>query len=117
MRYRQLGNSGVAVSVVGLGCNRLGRQVDQVGANAIIQRALDMGINFLDTADVYGSHPGESETILGKALAGHWLRSAITQWANWRLHGFSPSRKSFRSFRARPIPTKAQKTRKRRNGN
>ncbi|HZQ08287.1 MAG TPA: aldo/keto reductase [Anaerolineae bacterium] len=77
MRYRQLGNSGVAVSVVGLGCNRLGRQVDQAGANAIIQCALDVGINFLDTADIYGSHPGESETMLGKALAGQWHRVVL----------------------------------------
>lgn len=70
MRYRHLGNAGVSVSVVGLGCNRMGRTIDQHGANEIIARALDVGINFIDTADIYGN--GGSETLLGNALKGHW---------------------------------------------
>ncbi len=70
MEYRQLGNSGVRVSVIGLGTNQFGGKVDQQGVNAIIAGALDLGINFIDTADVYGG--GKSETTLGEALKGRW---------------------------------------------
>ncbi len=77
MRYRHLGNSGVQVSVIGVGCNRIGRTVDLEGAKAIVHRALDEGINFFDTADAYGATPGASETILGDALAGLWDRVVL----------------------------------------
>lgn len=77
MHYRPLGNSGVQVSVIGLGCNRIGRTVDLAGTRAIVARALDLGINFLDTADVYGSTPGASELVLGEALAGLWDRIVL----------------------------------------
>lgn len=72
MRYRHLGNSGVQVSVIGVGCNRIGRTVDLAGTKAIVHRALEEGINFFDTADVYGAQPGASETVLGEALEGLW---------------------------------------------
>jgi aryl-alcohol dehydrogenase-like predicted oxidoreductase len=68
MEYRQLGRSGVRVSVIGLGTNRFGTVVDQPGVNNIISAALDAGLNFIDTADVYGS--GKSEEALGVALEG-----------------------------------------------
>jgi aryl-alcohol dehydrogenase-like predicted oxidoreductase len=74
MRYRHLGNSGVQVSVVGVGCNRIGRTVDLNGAKQIAHRALDEGINFFDGADIYGSEPGRSEEVLGDALEGLWPR-------------------------------------------
>lgn len=77
MRYRLLGKSGVSVSVIGVGCNRIGRAVNQEGANAIVHRALDEGINFFDTADIYGNPPGESETLLGRALEGLWGRMVL----------------------------------------
>jgi aryl-alcohol dehydrogenase-like predicted oxidoreductase len=70
MQYRQLGNSGVRVSVIGLGTNRFGGKVDQAGVNNIIAGAIDLGINFIDTADVYTN--GNSETTLGVALKGRW---------------------------------------------
>ncbi|MGB8644959.1 MAG: aldo/keto reductase [Anaerolineae bacterium] len=77
MDYRHLGRTGVQVSVVGLGCNRIGRTVNEEGTKAIIHCALDEGINFLDTADVYGSRPGASEELLGQALAGLWDRVVL----------------------------------------
>ena len=77
MWYRHLGNSGVQVSVVGVGCNRIGRTVDLDGAKQIVQRALDEGINFFDTADIYGSAPGRSEELLGDAFAGLWDRIVV----------------------------------------
>jgi aryl-alcohol dehydrogenase-like predicted oxidoreductase len=67
MRYKRLGNSGLKVSAVGLGGNTFGRYVDEAGTARIIHHALDLGINFFDTADAYGN--GISERHVGKALA------------------------------------------------
>ncbi|EMQ97990.1 aldo/keto reductase [Paeniglutamicibacter gangotriensis] len=72
VEYRRLGNSGLVVSVVGLGCNNLGRTgtatAEQAGTDAVINAALESGITFFDVADTYGKEPGLSETMLGKAL-------------------------------------------------
>src|SRR5512136_167868 len=67
MQYRQLGKSGVRVSVIGLGTNRFGyERMPQEQVNRVIDAALDLGINFPDSADVY--QDGRSEETLGKAL-------------------------------------------------
>ncbi len=68
MEYRQLGSAGVRVSAIGLGTNRFGIRVDQQGVNKIVDVALERGINFFDTADVY--QEGRSEESLGVALKG-----------------------------------------------
>jgi aryl-alcohol dehydrogenase-like predicted oxidoreductase len=69
MEYRQLGNAGVRVSAIGLGANRFGsKEVGQADVDRIIDQALDLGINFLDTANVYTE--GRSEETLGHALKG-----------------------------------------------
>lgn len=74
METRTLGTSTIEVSVVGLGCNNLGRPgtptLDQAGSDAVIHAALDAGVTFFDTADIYGAEYGLSETRLGAALAG-----------------------------------------------
>lgn len=70
MEYRQLGRSGLRVSAIGLGTNQFGGKVDQVGVNNIIDGAIDLGINLIDTADTYTK--GNSETTLGVALKGKW---------------------------------------------
>ncbi len=75
MEYRQLGNSGVRVSVIGMGTNQFGGPVDQEGVNNVIDAALDLGINFIDTADVYQN--GRSEETLGVALQGKWDRFVV----------------------------------------
>jgi len=67
VQQRNLGRSGLQVSVVGLGCNTFGANVDDQGAKLLVQRALDVGITFFDTADSYGGLGG-SETCLGAAL-------------------------------------------------
>jgi aryl-alcohol dehydrogenase-like predicted oxidoreductase len=67
MRTRKLGP--LAVSVVGLGCNNFGRTVDEAATQAVVDAAIEAGVTFLDTADIYGDKGG-SETLLGKALAG-----------------------------------------------
>lgn len=70
MTYRRLGDSGLAVSVVGIGCNNFGKKIDQAATDAVVGAALDAGINLFDTSDSYGSRPGESEEQLGHALRG-----------------------------------------------
>jgi aryl-alcohol dehydrogenase-like predicted oxidoreductase len=69
VRYRQLGSSELTVSVVGLGCTNFGKRTDLEQTRAVVQTALDAGVNFLDTADIYGGQ-GASETHLGQVLRG-----------------------------------------------
>jgi aryl-alcohol dehydrogenase-like predicted oxidoreductase len=66
MRYRPLGNSGLDVSLVGLGCNNFGARMSTDDARPIVHTALDLGVNLLDTADSYGA--GGSEEALGAIL-------------------------------------------------
>src|SRR4249920_2324397 len=66
MEYRRLGS--LDVSLVGLGCNNFGWRTDVAGTAAVVDAALEAGINFFDTADCYGA--GQSEEFLGKALKG-----------------------------------------------
>ena len=68
MRLQELGKSDLRVSRVGLGCNNFGRRLDLDGTRAVVEAALAEGINFLDTADVYGG--GDSERFLGEILEG-----------------------------------------------
>jgi aryl-alcohol dehydrogenase-like predicted oxidoreductase len=69
MRYRPLGDSGLLVSVVGLGCNNFGGRLDSARTRAVVDAAIDEGITLFDTADMYGKDGG-SELALGEALAG-----------------------------------------------
>ena len=69
MRYRPLGDSGLQVSVVGLGCNNFGRRLDADGARSVVDAAIEAGVTLLDTAESYGGN-GRSEEILGEVLAG-----------------------------------------------
>lgn len=68
MQRRNLGSSGLKVSVVGLGCNNFGGdRIDLDASRKVIHKALDLGITLIDTADTYGNR-GESEIILGQCL-------------------------------------------------
>jgi aryl-alcohol dehydrogenase-like predicted oxidoreductase len=73
--YRALGKSGLLVSTIGLGCNNFGRAKTvtetQEGTNAVVSAAIDAGVTLFDTADIYGSERGLSETLMGVALRGH----------------------------------------------
>ena len=55
MRYRPVGDSGLMVSVAGLGCNNFGRRLDLGATRAVVDAAIEAGITLLDTADIYGS--------------------------------------------------------------
>jgi aryl-alcohol dehydrogenase-like predicted oxidoreductase len=68
MQHRPLGSSGLRVSLVGLGCNNFGRRIDATASRQVVHKALDLGITFFDTADVYRSAIGGSEEFLAQAL-------------------------------------------------
>src|ERR1700721_2561392 len=67
MRYRPLGESGLVVSVAGLGCNNFGGRLDLDGTRAVVDAAIDAGITLFDTSDTYGGGGG-SERALGEIL-------------------------------------------------
>jgi len=66
---RRLGDSGLEVSAVGLGCNNFGGRIDADATAAVLEAALEAGVTFFDTADIYGG-AGASERLMGEALAG-----------------------------------------------
>jgi aryl-alcohol dehydrogenase-like predicted oxidoreductase len=71
MTYRQLGDSGLTVSTVGLGCNQIGGKLDLAATRAVVHAAIDSGVTLFDTADIYGNETGASESLLGEALELH----------------------------------------------
>ncbi len=83
MRYRRLGSSGLKVSAVGLGGNNFGRVTDPQTSERIIHRALDLGVNFFDTADVYGR--GVSEEHVGRALAKRRAEAVVATKVGWAM--------------------------------
>ena len=68
MKYRRLGNSGLKVTEIGLGGNNFGAMADEETSLNIIKHALEMGINFIDTAEIYSQ--GRSEELVGQAIKG-----------------------------------------------
>src|SRR3984957_3109139 len=82
MRYRTLGDSGLLVSAVGLGCNNFGGRLDAAQASAVVSAAIDEGITLLDTSDTYGKDGG-SERALGEALKGRRDKVVLaTKWGH-----------------------------------
>ena len=73
MEYRRLGS--LNVYLVGIGCNNFGWRTDAAGTAAVVDAALDAGINFFDTADCYGA--GQSEEFLGAALKNRRNKAII----------------------------------------
>ena len=81
MEYRKLGNSGLKVSEVGLGGNNFGWWADEQASIPVVHAAIDLGINFIDTADIYDQ--GHSEEYIGEALKGKRTNVVIaTKFAN-----------------------------------
>jgi len=70
MKLRNLGNSDLRISAIGVGCMNFGSMCDQAATNAIVATAFDLGVNFFDVADIYGGTMNRSEAMLGKALGG-----------------------------------------------
>src|SRR5262245_41108914 len=89
MEFRNLGRSGLRVSLVGLGCANFGGRIGTEAARAVIHRALDCGISFFDTADSYGIR-GASEEILGAALGSRRADVVIATKFGNTLKGIGP---------------------------
>lgn len=106
---RRLGASGLLVSAVGLGCNNFGREGTRTetldGTRAVLDAAIDAGVTFLDTADMYGREPGLSETLMGEALKGRRERVTLaTKFGQTRDMGYPPSgSKGSRSYVRRAV--------------
>jgi aryl-alcohol dehydrogenase-like predicted oxidoreductase len=103
MTHRPLGGSGLMVSAVGIGTNAFGRRVDQAAVGEILDAAEEVGVTLLDTADIYGGYPGQSEEMLGEALLGRRDRFVVAtkfgmdmQGANGEDHGVRGSRRYVR---------------------
>jgi aryl-alcohol dehydrogenase-like predicted oxidoreductase len=79
---RKLGQSNIEVSVVGVGCNNFGRRIHDVAiAQAVVDRAIDLGITLFDTADVYGN--GTSESFLGETIGKRRSQVVIATKFGW----------------------------------
>ncbi len=89
MEYRQLGKSGLQVSVVGLGANNFGGRIDAQGTAAVISHALDVGINLIDTSNSYGKTL--SEEFIGRALKGKRDKTIVATKVSSRM-GDGPNR-------------------------
>jgi aryl-alcohol dehydrogenase-like predicted oxidoreductase len=90
METRRVGS--LAVSVVGLGCNNFGWHLDRAGVRSVVAAALAAGVNFFDTADMYGDT--HSEEMLGEALGARRDQAVVATKFGWRLddrrHGARP---------------------------
>ncbi len=103
MDTRILGPSSISVSVVGLGCNNFGRpgtaSDEQHGTNAVVNAAIEAGVTFFDTADIYGSEYGLSETRLGAALKGKRDQVVVaTKFGHSEAPSPIPGRKGSRAY-------------------
>jgi len=87
MEIRRLGESGLPVSVVGLGCNNFGRRIDRDASLAVVRAALDAGITLFDTADTYGTPHGASESLLGEGLKGGRDNAIVATKFGMDMHG------------------------------
>jgi aryl-alcohol dehydrogenase-like predicted oxidoreductase len=82
---RRLGDSGLEVSVVGLGCNNFGKRLDLDATAAVLEAALAAGITLFDTADIYGG--GDSERLMGEALEGRRGEYVLATKFGWETSG------------------------------
>jgi aryl-alcohol dehydrogenase-like predicted oxidoreductase len=91
----ELGDSGLRASRVGLGCNNFGGRVDLGGTRAVVDAALDVGVTFFDTAEIYGNG-GDSERFLGDVLAGRRESVVLATKFGWGQDSGDGSAESIR---------------------
>lgn len=89
MKYTYLGRSGMQVSLLGLGTNSFGKRADEQTSTRILHHAIDRGINFIDTANIYAGT--ESERIIGQALKGRRDKVVLTTKAGLIARNDSPN--------------------------
>ena len=83
MQYRQLGESGLQVSAIGLGTNNFGRRLDAAATETVVHAALDAGVNTIDTSNSYGG--GDSEEFIGRALKGRRHEAVLATKVSSRI--------------------------------
>ena len=89
MEKRHIGNSDLEVGILGLGCNNFGMKIDYEASKTVLDAALDAGIDFLDTADIYGET--QSEEFMGRALEGRRESVVIaTKFGGLRMRSKKP---------------------------
>ena len=89
MEKRHIGNSDLEVGILGLGCNNFGMKIDYEASKTVLDAALDAGIDFLDTADIYGET--QSEEFMGRALEGRRDSAVIaTKFGGLRMRSEKP---------------------------
>ena len=87
MTYRRLGDSGLMVSAVGIGCNNFGRKLDLDGTRAVVDAALDVGINLFDTADIYGEPAAAPRRCSARRSRAAATTSCWPPSSAWTWHG------------------------------
>lgn len=97
MEFRNLGASGLRVSLVGLGCNNFGAKLDAAGTQAVVAAALDAGITLFDTADMYGGRGG-SERHLGAALGARRKDIVLATKFGWEMDDEGARRGASRGY-------------------
>jgi aryl-alcohol dehydrogenase-like predicted oxidoreductase len=110
MRQNPLGRSGLTVSAVGLGCNNFGRRLDLAGTRTVIDAALDHGITFLDTADIYGGD-GASERLIGEVLGARRDRVVLATKFGMALSGDTGEPRGSRAYLRRAVEASLQRLR------
>ncbi|MDQ1711852.1 MAG: hypothetical protein QOE45_1302 [Frankiaceae bacterium] len=97
MRYRQLGDSGLTVSVVGLGCNNFRSRTTDADARAVVDTAIGCGITLFDTADIYGNGGG-SEELLGETLGARRDQVVLATKFGMAMPGAGPEARGSRRY-------------------
>ncbi len=96
MQTRRLGTSDLDVSIVGLGCNNFGGRIDAAASRRVIDAALDHGITFFDTADIYAD--AHSESVIGEVLAGRREAVVLATKFGKPIAGAATGRRGSRSY-------------------
>jgi aryl-alcohol dehydrogenase-like predicted oxidoreductase len=97
MRYRQLGDSGLTVSVVGLGCNNFRSRTSDDDARAVVDAAIERGITLFDTADIYGGGGG-SEELIGETLGSRRDSVVLATKFGMAMPGAGPEARGSRRY-------------------
>ena len=108
MEHRRVGNSGLRVSLLGLGCNNFGLRIDAKASRAVIHKALDAGITLFDTADVYGNRGG-SETCLGQCLGARRKEVVIASKFGSPMDGSGVRQGASRRYIVRAVEASLQR--------
>jgi aryl-alcohol dehydrogenase-like predicted oxidoreductase len=98
MDFRNVGRSGLRVSAIGLGCNNFGWTIDADTSRPVVHKALDLGVTLFDTADYYGSPPGNSEEVLGSLIEVERQRIVLTTKFGIPLTGSDRTPNNSRGF-------------------